>query len=131
MRAVTVRKFGGPEVLVVEEALDPVAGPGQVVVELAAADVIYLDTLLRSGWGGETFPVQPPYVPGGGGAGHAISVGQGVDAGWVGRRVVVRRFGGGYAERVAADVGPRPRRACLARATHDRRQVPADHRLTG
>ena len=104
MRAVTVREFGGPEVLVVEEARDPVAGPGQVVVELTAADVIYLDTLLRSGWGGEIFPIEPPYVPGGGGAGRVLSVGPGVDADWVGRRVVVRRFGGGYAERVAADL---------------------------
>jgi NADPH2:quinone reductase len=104
MRAINVREFGGPGVLLPEEVPDPVAGRDQIVVGLAAADVIYLDTLLRSGWGGETFPIEPPYVPGGGGSGRVLSVGEGVDPSWVGRRVVVRKFGGGYAERVAADL---------------------------
>ncbi|WP_312032908.1 zinc-binding dehydrogenase [Actinomadura latina] len=80
---------------------DPVAGPGQVVVGMEVADVIYLDTLLRSGWGQDFFPRTPPYVPGGGGAGEVVAVGAGVDPGWVGRRVVVRT-GTGYAERVVA-----------------------------
>ncbi|WP_425415314.1 zinc-binding dehydrogenase [Pseudonocardia acaciae] len=102
VRAVRVREFGGPEVLVAEEVADPVAGPGQVVVGMAAADVIYLDTLLRGGWGGDYFPLEPPYVPGGGGAGRVLSVGEGVDRGWLGRRVVARASGG-YAERVVAD----------------------------
>lgn len=102
MRAIQVQEFGGPEVLVQREIADPVAGPGQVVVRLVAADVIFLDTLLRGGWGGEVFPIEPPYVPGMGGAGHVESVGSGVDAGWVGRPVVVS--GPGYAELVAADL---------------------------
>lgn len=102
MRAIEVREFGGPEVLVPAEVPEPVAGPGQVVVGLEVADVIYLDTLLRSGWGGEYFPVKPPYVPGGGGAGTVLAVGEGVDGAWVGRRVVAPASGG-YAERVVAD----------------------------
>ncbi|RBQ17180.1 NADPH:quinone reductase [Spongiactinospora rosea] len=101
MRAVQVREFGGPEVLVPAEVPEPVAGPGEVVVELVVADVIYLDTLLRQGWGGEVFPVRPPYIPGGGGAGRVVAVGAGVDPGWVGKRVVARGQGG-YAERIAA-----------------------------
>jgi NADPH2:quinone reductase len=106
MRAINVREFGGPEVLKAEEVPDPVAGPGQVVVGVAAADVIYLDTLLRGGWGGEFFPLTPPYVPGGGGAGRVLAVGEGVDPGRVGRHVVFRvPVSGGYAERVAADAG--------------------------
>ncbi|WP_089958758.1 zinc-binding dehydrogenase [Lentzea xinjiangensis] len=100
MRAVRVHEFGGPEVLVAEEVPDPVAGPGQVVVGLVAADVIFLDTLLRRGWGLEFFPTHPPYVPGGGGAGHVLSVGEGVDPAWVGRHVIARGPGG-YAERIA------------------------------
>ena len=64
MRAIQVQEFGGPEVLVLREVEDPTAAPGQVVVRLAAADVIFLDTLLRGGWGGETFPLDPPYIPG-------------------------------------------------------------------
>lgn len=103
MRAIQVREFGGPEVLVPTELPDPTAGPGQVVIGMGAADVIYLDTLLRSGFGGEYFPLEPPYVPGGGGAGRVLSAGEGVDPGWVGRRVLARSSGG-YAERIVADV---------------------------
>lgn len=104
MRAVQVVSFGGPEVLRAADVAEPVAGPGQVVVGMEVADVIFLDTLLRSGWGQDFFPRTPPYVPGGGGAGEVVAVGEGVDPGWVGRRVVVRT-GTGYAERVVADEG--------------------------
>ncbi|KJK51058.1 NADPH:quinone reductase [Lentzea aerocolonigenes] len=99
MRAVRVHEFGGPEVLRTDEIPAPVAGPGQVVVGLAVADVIFLDTLLRGGWGGEFFPRHPPYVPGGGGAGHVLAVGEGVDPAWLGRHVV-GRGPEGYAEQV-------------------------------
>ncbi|WP_191301978.1 zinc-binding dehydrogenase [Lentzea cavernae] len=104
MRAVRVHEFGGPEVLRVEEVPEPMAGPGLVVVGLEAADVILLDTLLRGGWGGEYFPLTLPYVPGGGGAGHVLSVGEGVDPAWLGRRVI-SRGAGGYAEKVVFGAG--------------------------
>jgi NADPH2:quinone reductase len=106
MRAVQVKTFGGPEVLVAGELPDPVAGPGQVVVGVVAADVLFVETQIRSGWGGEFFNVQPPYVPGGAVAGRVVSVGDGVDPGWVGRPVVAHtgRAGGGYAERVVVGV---------------------------
>jgi NADPH2:quinone reductase len=103
MRAIQVAAFGGPEVLALAELPDPVPGPGQVVVGMAAADVIFLDTLLRGGWGQDFFPRILPYVPGGGGAGAVVGAGAGVDPTWIGRRVVVRT-GVGYAERVVADV---------------------------
>ncbi|WP_283133968.1 zinc-binding dehydrogenase [Rhizohabitans arisaemae] len=103
MRAVHVREFGGPEVLVPVKVGDPEAGPGEVVVGLVAADVIFLDTLLRGGMGGDIFPKNPPYIPGGGGAGTVLSVGDGVDPGWVGRRVVAKAATG-YAERIVASV---------------------------
>ncbi|WP_439663752.1 zinc-binding dehydrogenase [Lentzea sp. HUAS TT2] len=104
MRAVRVHEFGGPEALRPEEIPEPAAAPGQVVVGLAASDVIFLDTLLRRGWGGEYFPLTPPYVPGGGGAGHVLSVGEGVDPAWLGEHVTARGAGG-YAEQMvfAAD----------------------------
>ncbi len=57
MRVIQAEPFGGPEVLVASEAPDPVAGPGQVVVEVSAAEVLFLDTQLRSGWGRELLPV--------------------------------------------------------------------------
>ncbi|MBM0228676.1 MULTISPECIES: zinc-binding dehydrogenase [Micromonospora] len=103
MRAIQVAVFGGPEVLSPAELPDPAPGPGQVVVGMAAADVILLDTLLRSGWGQDFFPRMLPYVPGGGGAGAVVETGEGVDPAWIGRRVVVRTSTG-YAERVVAHV---------------------------
>ncbi|MFF4242792.1 zinc-binding dehydrogenase [Actinomadura geliboluensis] len=104
MRAIQVKEFGGPEVLGVAEMPEPVPGPGQVVVGMAVADVIFLDTLLRGGWGQDFFPRTLPYVPGGGGAGEVLRTGDGVDPAWIGRRVVVRT-GTGYAEQVVAGEG--------------------------
>ncbi|GAA3111798.1 zinc-binding dehydrogenase [Streptosporangium carneum] len=104
MRVVRVTRFGGPEVLVAGQAPEPVAGPGQVVIGVAVADVLFLETQLRGGWGAEYFDVSPPYVPGGGVGGRVISVGEGVDPGWTGRDVVAMTGGGGYAERAVASV---------------------------
>lgn len=104
MYAVRVHEYGGPEVLSYESVPDPVAGPGQVVVAVEVADVLFLDTLLRNGWGKDVFPLELPYIPGGGGAGTVLSVGEGVDASWIGRRVVARTSTG-YAEQVVAEVG--------------------------
>ena len=87
MRAIQVDRYGGPEVLEVAGVTDPVAGPRQVVVEVAAADVLFLDCQIRGGWG-EMFGVVPPYVPGNGVAGVVVSLGDGVDRGWLGRQVV-------------------------------------------
>lgn len=107
MRIVEVVRFGGPDVLVPREVEDLKAGPGEAVVGVGVADVIFVETQVRSGWGREYFGVEPPYVPGGAFAGHVVAVGAGVDPGWVGRRVAARTgaAGGGYAEQavVAAD----------------------------
>lgn len=105
MRTAQVTEFGAPEVLVAGEAPDPVAGPGEVVVRVSVADVLFLDAQLRGGWGRDYFDVTPPYVPGTGVAGRVISVGPEVDPAWTDRSVVTRTDGGGYAERavVAAD----------------------------
>jgi NADPH2:quinone reductase len=103
VRAVQVTRFGGPEVLVVTEVPDPIAGPGEVVVTVSVADTLFLDTQLRRGWGGEYFPVRPPYIPGGGVAGTVARAGKDVDRGWIGRRVVaLTGGGGGYAEEALA-----------------------------
>lgn len=103
MRVALVKEFGGPEVLVTTEVPDPVAGPGAVVVAVSAVDTIFVETQVRSGSFGEHFPVQPPYVPGGGIAGTVRAVGDGVDSGWLGRRVITSLgFSGGYAEQAVA-----------------------------
>ncbi|MGY1935426.1 zinc-binding dehydrogenase [Nocardia gipuzkoensis] len=111
MRAVQADEFGGPEVLVVRELPDPVAGPGEVVIDVAAADVMFLDTRLRSGWGTDFFAIELPYVPGGAVAGVVASVGPDVDPGWLGKRVSTPTAAsgvggglpiGGYAEKALA-----------------------------
>ncbi|GAB4587858.1 zinc-binding dehydrogenase [Nocardia sp. IFM 10818] len=111
MRVVEATAFGEPEVLVVTEAPDPVAGQGEVVVAVRAIDVMFLDTRMRSGWAKDFFPVEPPFVPGGAVAGVVESVGAGVDAGWVGQRVATATAAsgigrgtptGGYAEKALA-----------------------------
>ncbi|MEV6860033.1 zinc-binding dehydrogenase [Streptosporangium subroseum] len=104
MRIVQVTEFGGPEVLVAGQAADPVAGSGQVVVGVSVADILSIEVQLRGGWGAEYFNLNPPYVPGSGVGGEVISVGEGVDSGWIGRRVVTGTDGGGYAERAVAPV---------------------------
>lgn len=90
MRVVHVTRFGEPEVLVASEAPDLVAGPGQAIVGVSVADVMFLDTQLRGGWGKEYFSMKPPYVPGNGVAGRVASVGERVDRDWIGRHVITR-----------------------------------------
>lgn len=113
MRAVQVESFGGTEVLVSAELPDPVAGPDQVIVDVAAADVMFLDVRLRGGWGRDFFPIDLPYIPGGAVAGVVSAVGEGVDPGWIGKRVATATAAsgiggglpiGGYATKAPAKV---------------------------
>ncbi len=103
MKAVWLTRYGGPEVLVARETPDPVPGPGEVLLDVAAASITFIETLVRANripWPSGDKP--PPYVPGNGVGGSVASVGDGVDAGWLGRRVVSTTGGqGGYAERVS------------------------------
>ena len=95
MLVAEVGRFGGPEVLTARQVPDPVAGPGQVVVRTSAADVLFLDALIRSGRGVDFFPLRPPYVPGNGVAGQVISGGDGAGCrlGWPCRGGPHRRAG--------------------------------------
>src|ERR1041384_5291962 len=106
MRAVWVGEFGPPGVLVVRETPDPAPAEGEVVVDVAAASVTFVETAVRGGnapWPGGG-PRQP-YVPGNGVAGTISRVGADVDPAWVGRRGATTTGGtGGYAERAVAKV---------------------------
>jgi NADPH:quinone reductase len=99
---IEVPRFGGPDVLVPVHSPDPSAGPGELVVAVTASDVMFLDTMIRSGRGAGLFPIRPPYVPGNGVTGRVIGVGDGVDGSWMGRPVIAHTGGpgggGGYAE---------------------------------
>ncbi|MGA8369009.1 MAG: zinc-binding dehydrogenase [Acidimicrobiales bacterium] len=103
MQVIQVARFGGPDVLVPLEIPDPVTGPGQAVIDVAAADLLFLDAMIRAGSATEFFPLRPPYVPGNGVAGTVSSIGAGTDASWIGRRVVAHTgengASGGYAQR--------------------------------
>jgi NADPH2:quinone reductase len=99
-------RFGGPEVLVPGEAPDPVAGPGQVVVDVAVAGMTFVETQIRRGTDRWHERPQLPYVPGGLVAGSVSAVGPGVDPAWRGRRVVAGTGEtGGFAERAVAPAG--------------------------
>lgn len=114
MRAVWLTEFGGPEVLVARDTPDPVPGPGQALIEVAYANITFIETQFRatgSGPYGGAAAI-PPLIPGNGVGGVVGAVGDGVDPGPVGTRVVSSTGGsGGYASRVAvdaADVFPVP-----------------------
>ncbi len=103
MRAVWLREFGGPEVLTIGEAPDPVAGPGQVVVDVEFANITFVETQFRASGNGP-FKGTLPMVPGNGVGGVVTAVGDGVDGDLLGARVVTSTGGsGGYAEQVAVD----------------------------
>jgi len=87
MRAVLIREHGGLDRLVFQDVPDPVPGPGQVRVAVRAAGLNHLDTWVRRGVPGHTFPL--PLVPGCDGAGVVDAVGPGVTSRKVGERVVL------------------------------------------
>ncbi len=100
MRAITISAPGGPEVLVPTEVPDPVAGPGQVLLDVAATAVNRADVLQRRGRY-DPPPGVPRDIPGLEAAGRIAALGPDV-AGWqVGAEVCALLAGGGYAERVA------------------------------
>ncbi|RZU32373.1 NADPH:quinone oxidoreductase family protein [Blastococcus saxobsidens] len=98
MRAALVQEFGPPETLVAGELADPVAGPGEVLVEVAAAGVNFPDILVVAG----EYQILPerPFSPGKEIAGTVRAVGSGVAGFAVGDRVLAQIEHGGYAELV-------------------------------
>jgi NADPH2:quinone reductase len=97
MRAVQVTENGGPEVLQPAEVPDPEAGPGELLVEVAAAGVNYIDTYQRDG----TYKLELPIVLGMEGAGRVRAVGEGVTEFAPGDRVAWAESQGSYAELIA------------------------------
>jgi putative PIG3 family NAD(P)H quinone oxidoreductase len=103
MRAVTLPSYGGPEVLTLAEVPAPSAGPGEVLVDVAATAVNRADTLQRMGFYNPP-PGASPY-PGLECSGRIAELGNDV-AGWqVGDEVCALLAGGGYAEKVAVPAG--------------------------
>ncbi|EPD56131.1 MULTISPECIES: NAD(P)H-quinone oxidoreductase [Streptomyces] len=103
MHAITIPEPGGPEALVWDEVPDPVAGEGEVLVEVVAGAVNRADILQRQG-----FYDPPPgssRYPGLECSGRIAALGPGVSGWAVGDEVCALLAGGGYAEKVAVPAG--------------------------
>ncbi len=100
MRAVVLNSHGGPEVLTIVEVADPVPGPDEVLVDIAATALNRADLLQRMG----LYPDprgRTPEIPGLEFAGTVAAVGERVSMWKVGDRVMAIEAGGAYAERIA------------------------------
>ncbi|MFV2173409.1 quinone oxidoreductase [Actinomadura sp. LOL_016] len=100
MRAIVVSENGGPDVLEPAERPDPEPGPGEVLIDVAAAGVNFIDIYFRTG----AYPQPLPYTPGMEAAGTVAAVGSGVDGVAVGDRVAWANVQGAYAERAVVPV---------------------------
>ena len=97
MRALICKEYGPPENLVIESVPDPVAGAGEVLVDVKAAGINFPDVLLIAG----TYQVKipPPFVAGNEAAGIVEAVGDGVTRFKPGDRVIITPLTGGFAEK--------------------------------
>ncbi|MDC4202974.1 MAG: zinc-binding dehydrogenase [Candidatus Manganitrophus sp.] len=87
MKAVRFHRFGDLDTLVYEEVPTPKAGPGEVVLQVKACALNYLDLWIRQGV--PAYKIQLPHIPGSDVAGIVAEVGPGVEGISVGRRVVI------------------------------------------
>ncbi|MEU3311334.1 NAD(P)H-quinone oxidoreductase [Streptomyces sp. NPDC006662] len=103
MHAITIEQPGGPEALVWADVPDPVAGEGEVLVEVAASAVNRADVLQRQGFYDPPAGASP--YPGLECSGRIVALGPGVSGWAVGDEVCALLSGGGYAEKVAVPAG--------------------------
>ncbi|RSN20907.1 NAD(P)H-quinone oxidoreductase [Streptomyces sp. WAC 05977] len=103
MYAITIREPGDPDVLEWTEVPDPVAGEGEVVIEVAASAVNRADLLQRQG----NYPPPPgaSEIIGLECSGTIAEIGEGVEGWRIGDEVCALLAGGGYGEKVAVPAG--------------------------
>jgi NADPH:quinone reductase-like Zn-dependent oxidoreductase len=87
MKAIVVHQYGGPEVLKFEDYPDPVPGPREVLVRVAATSVNPIDYKRRAGLTKDFYPMQFPSLIGVDIAGTVVKVGTGVEGFSVGDQV--------------------------------------------
>jgi NADPH:quinone reductase-like Zn-dependent oxidoreductase len=87
MKAVRIREHGDFDVLRIEALPEPKPSPGELLVAIKAAGINHLDTWVRRGVPGHSFPL--PITPGSDGAGEVVALGEGVTGYSVGDRVAV------------------------------------------
>jgi NADPH2:quinone reductase len=100
MRAIQITHTGGPEVLELHELATPVPGPGEVLVQVEACGVNFIDVYLREG----RYPAPLPFIPGQEAAGTVVSAGPDVTAVKPGDRVAWCGRMGTYAQFAVAPV---------------------------
>jgi NADPH:quinone reductase-like Zn-dependent oxidoreductase len=86
MKALCFYEHGGPEVIRYDDVADPVAGPGEVLMEVKACALNHLDIWVRRGWPG--LDLEMPHWGGSDVAGVIVDLGSGVTGLHVGQRVV-------------------------------------------
>jgi NADPH:quinone reductase len=104
MRAIVVRRHGGPEVLEGAEQPDLEPGPGQLLVNVAAAGVNFMDIYQRQGRPPYA-AADLPYVPGAEGAGTVAGAGPDVQGFAAGDRVAWTGVPGSYADQAVLPAG--------------------------
>jgi len=97
MRAIRFHETGGPDVLRFEDAAEPSLGPGELLIDVEATGVNFIDTYFRQGW----YPTTLPSTLGSEAAGVVRAIGADVKGFKVGDRVVSQSVRGSYAERAA------------------------------
>jgi NADPH2:quinone reductase len=99
MKAIVMNGAGGRDMLECVERPDPVAGPGQALIEVSFAGVNFMDIGVRQGTAWAETP--NPKILGVEGAGRVLAVGDGVDGVAPGERVAWVYAPGSYAQRIA------------------------------
>ncbi len=79
MKAIVVHEYGGPQVLKFENYPDPVPGPGEVLIRVAAASVNPIDYKRRAGLTKDSYPIHFPGLIGIDISGTVIKVGAQVE----------------------------------------------------
>lgn len=101
MRALVCNEYGPPESLVIEDHDDPVAGSGEIVVDVVAAGINFPDVLSIAGKYQVKTPT--PFVPGNEAAGVVSAIGPDRSRFAIGDKVIITTRGGTFAEKCVAD----------------------------
>lgn len=101
MKAIVIKKFGGPEVLDYIDTETPSPKAGEALVKLHAIGVNYIDVYHRTG----LYKLPLPLIPGSEGAGTVEQIGEGVTEVAVGDRVAYTMSPGSYAEYQSVPAG--------------------------
>ncbi len=102
MKAIVCKAWGLPDTLCLEEVASPIAGPGQVRIDIAAAGVNFPDVLIVQNK--YQFKPELPFTPGSELAGTISALGEGVAHWKIGDRVIAFTHSGAFAQQIVVPV---------------------------